>query len=205
MKNEAWKLAILREDGSVVSRWDRATPWGKGIENVVPAPTEECAGLNCSHTVGDALVWVGYSNCDDGERLALLRVRYGGKVVESDAKLTCERMEALEAWVVPVGAWRAAREEYNKKCDAAWEEYNKKRGAAWEEYDKKRDAAWKEYEKKRVAAWEEYAKKHTAAWEEYAKKHAAAWKEYDKKHTAAWDKYGMAVFVAACREENRLW
>ena len=104
MKKEklAWKFLDL-ENGKIVSNRDRS-PWTIGKWRTVAAPTEECKGLNCSLLVDDARSYV------KGEVAAL--VEYGGKVIDSGDKLTCEKMRIKKAWRFTATAW--ARYEAEK-------------------------------------------------------------------------------------------
>ena len=64
--------------------------WVVGKWRTVEAPKKECVGLNCSKYIRDALSYV------QGEILA--KVEYGGKVIASDDKLTCEKMRVVKVW-----------------------------------------------------------------------------------------------------------
>ena len=64
--------------------------WELGVWREVHAPVRECEGLNCSKMIPDALGYV------KGEILA--KVEYGGKVIDSGDKLTCQKMRVVESW-----------------------------------------------------------------------------------------------------------
>ena len=51
---------------------------------------KECEGLSCSRYIADALSYV------QGEILA--KVEYGGKVIDSGDKLTCQKMRVVQTW-----------------------------------------------------------------------------------------------------------
>lgn len=66
------------------------SPWALKVWRREAPPSQECQGLNCSRNIVDALKYV------QGEILA--RVEYGGAVIASEEKLTCETMRIVKAW-----------------------------------------------------------------------------------------------------------
>ena len=115
--------SLLLHDGKLVSAYDHSE-WTLGEWRQVAAPAKACVGLCCSPHATQAYVYV------TGDVIAL--VEYGGHVIDSGDKLTCERMRLLRVW---------PREEYKRTRLAAWEGYDRTELAAREEYERAVDAA----------------------------------------------------------------
>ena len=178
---KGWKTVVQLADGRVVSAYDRCTEWGPGRENVVAPPTEICAGLNDSASVGDALSFVNRCSLRPGERLVLIRT--GGErgvVVRSPGKRTCERMTSVHAWV-------CERDEAQRVYEAAVAEAGRVYDAAWAEAGRVYAAAWAE------AGWV-----YKATCDE-------AWRRRRAACDAAWQVYGAVVRKRVCRKRNKLW
>ena len=84
----AWKF-LNTANGMLVSAYD-SSPWVGGKWREEAAPVKACVGLNASQTVPDALRYV--------RGTILARVEYGGRVIFSRDKVTCERMRIVQAW-----------------------------------------------------------------------------------------------------------
>jgi cell division septum initiation protein DivIVA len=155
-KKLGWKFLDM-VDGQIVSRKDKS-PWVIGKWRKEHEPTEACKGLNCSNSIDDALSFVRGS--------VLARVEYSGKVIHSDAKITCQNMRILKAWHITAQAWA----EYDKIRAQARAEYNKIRAQARAEYNKIRAQARAEYEKITAQALAEYEKITAQTWKKILKK-----------------------------------
>jgi hypothetical protein len=180
---KGWKTAILLADGRVVSDYDRTTEWRKGVENVVPAPTQACVGLNDSQAVHEALSFVDESSLRDGERLVLLRTQGAGVVVRSKAKRTHERLTAKACWLVDT-----------KATATAWAQCNKAVAPARAQYDKAVAPAWAQHDKATATAWAQCDKAVSTARAQYDKATATARAQCDK-----------AIRLATCRKGNEVW
>ena len=66
--------------------------WTVGEWRTVPAPTQECVGLNASEYIQQALSYV--------RQPVLAKVECGGKIIKGDDKWTCEKMR-----IVAVADW----------------------------------------------------------------------------------------------------
>jgi hypothetical protein len=127
-KQLAWKFLVLK-DGEIVSKYD-GSPWPKGKWREVPAPTEECWGLNCSETIEQAHVYV------QGDVLA--QIEYKGVVIRGDDKLTCQFMRIKKAWHFTATAWKA----YQEATATALKAYEEATDTAWKAYEEAKDTAW---------------------------------------------------------------
>jgi hypothetical protein len=87
-KPRFWKSLYYR-DGKIVSARDKS-PWTVGEWREVPAPSQECVGLNCCVNIIDAMRYV------DMEILA--EVEIDGVRIDGDDKITAERMRVIRAW-----------------------------------------------------------------------------------------------------------
>ena len=84
-----WKPLKLNERGQIVSGFDGSV-WNVGKWRTVPAPTEECIGLNCSEYIADAMGYV--------EMAVLAEVEIAGAIITGDNKITSEKMRILHAY-----------------------------------------------------------------------------------------------------------
>ncbi len=88
-KKTAWKFLNRDVNRKITSNYD-GSEWVVGEWRVGEPPTKECVGLNASRYIQHALKYVK-GNC-------LARVEYDGKIVESNDKLTCEKMRLVEIY-----------------------------------------------------------------------------------------------------------
>src|SRR5512138_1506366 len=87
-KARLWK-SLQFKDGKIVSGYDQS-PWEIGEWREVPAPVRECEGLNCCENIVDAM---GYVNLE-----VLAEVEIDGTRIDSDDKITTQRMRIIRAW-----------------------------------------------------------------------------------------------------------
>jgi hypothetical protein len=140
-KKYAWKFLVWNEtEKRIESNYDNS-PWRIGKWRTVADPTVECVGLNCSQTVDQA-----YSFVQGG---IVAKVEYGGKVIATSDKLTCQKMRIVKAWYFTA----QASAEYEKVKAQAWAEYEKVTDQASAEYEKVKAPALAEYEKVTAPAW----------------------------------------------------
>jgi hypothetical protein len=86
-KSEVLYKFLRLKGGRIVSDYD-GSPWTVGRWRKVPAPTEECIGLNASVYAVEALAYV------PGDVIA--QVEVGGVIIKGDDKWTCERMRIIK-------------------------------------------------------------------------------------------------------------
>ena len=89
MKKTGWTFLVVRGDGEIVSEHD-GSPWEIKKWRAVKPPEREVIGLNCSTFIQDALRYVNGT--------VLAKVQYTGKVIETQDKVTCEKMRITAAW-----------------------------------------------------------------------------------------------------------
>jgi len=204
-KQLAWKFLVLK-DGEIVSKRDGSS-WPKGKWREVPAPTEECRGLNCSETIEQAH---GYIQGD-----VLAQIEYKGVVIRGGDKLTCQFMRIKKAWhftapalkayeeatatalkayeEAKAPAWKAyqeatapARKAYNEATATADKAYNEATATALKAYEEAKATAWKAYEEAKAPAWKAYEEATATAWKAYEEATATAWKAYEEATATAW-------------------
>lgn len=146
--NLAFKF--LCYDGERITSHHDGSEWVVGQWREVPAPEEECVGLCCSPHAVQAWLYV------PGKVVAL--VEYGGKVIGSGDKLTCQRIRLVKVWT---------REQYDAVQRRTREQYEAVRRQAREQYEaiappwKQDDVAAKR------EAWAQYHAIERPAWEQY--------------------------------------
>jgi len=160
-KQLAWKFLVLK-DGKIVSKYDGSS-WPKGKWREVPAPTEECRGLNCSETIEQAH---GYVQGD-----VLAQVEYKGVVIRGGDKLTCQFMRIKKTWHFTAPALKA----YEEATVTALKAYEEATFTAWKAYQEATFTAWKAYEEATFTARKAYEEAKATALKAYEEAKATAW------------------------------